>query len=150
MLRVLDSGVARVRLDRSPAISYNFLFLTLIVVANLVGRWVLFHGGSTVYVEVPGRKPITIRMRSRDAAAGCMREVAEAVERGGVVAVDRWPDAELAGGRGPGGDEPLLAERDWPRQPLHERHPHLRVLHDTRRSTRALTLQGNRPHLGSK
>jgi hypothetical protein len=84
-LRVLDSGVARVKLDTGPPTFYYFLYLTIAMLASLVVHWALFRGGSTVHVEVPGHKPTKIRMPSRAAAAECMREVAEAVERNGLI-----------------------------------------------------------------
>lgn len=58
--------------------------------ANLFSHWVFFRGGSTVHVEPAGGKRIKIRTRSEAAAAGCLREIAEAVTREGAVALDRW------------------------------------------------------------
>jgi hypothetical protein len=60
------------------------------VLANVVSHWVLFRGGSTVHVSAAGRKRIKLRMRSQTAAAARLREIAGAVEREGLGALDQW------------------------------------------------------------
>jgi hypothetical protein len=61
-----------------------------VALAGAIGHWVAFRGGSTVHVSAAGRKRIKIRMRSETAAAARLKEIAEAVEREGLAALDQW------------------------------------------------------------
>jgi hypothetical protein len=58
--------------------------------ASLVVRLAFIGRGWTVYVTVPERKAIRMRLRTEEAAAQRMREVAEALERDGLAALDLW------------------------------------------------------------
>ncbi len=88
MLRVLDSGV--VDLPSDPGSLVGLAVMAVSLLGNLLSHWLFFQGGSTVHVKVRGGKRLKVRMKSQDAAAGRMREIAEAVKHDGVTAVDRW------------------------------------------------------------
>jgi hypothetical protein len=60
----------------------------VVVLANLFSHFVLFFGGSTLHITAPGRKKMKVRLRSQAAAAQRLREVAEAVRREGVAALE--------------------------------------------------------------
>jgi hypothetical protein len=60
----------------------------VVVLANLFSHFVAFRGGSTLHITAPGRKKMKVRLRSQAAAAQRLREVAEAVRRDGVPALE--------------------------------------------------------------
>ena len=88
-LRVVKSGTLM-----GPAMVSVYLFglavSVLFALASLVSHRLVFRGGSTVEVKVRGGKQLKVRMKSQDAAADCLQEIAEAVRRDGVAGVGRW------------------------------------------------------------
>jgi hypothetical protein len=102
-LRVKASGIGGVGAVGLGGASGDLLILiatlTFMIVANVFSHFVLFLGGSTLHITAPDRKKIKIRLRSKAAAAQRLREVAEAVRREGVAALDkaRWRGAVALG-----------------------------------------------------
>jgi hypothetical protein len=71
-----------------PSLEFVFVGLVLIGLAKVFSHFVLFLGGSTLHITAPDRKKIKIRLRSKAAAAQRLHEIADAVRREGVVALD--------------------------------------------------------------
>ena len=86
-LRVLDSGMVDIPLD--PLSMIGLAVGAVFLAGNLLSHLLIFRGGSTVHVKVRGGERLKVRMKSEDAAADRMREIAEAVKHDGVTAVDR-------------------------------------------------------------
>ena len=55
--------------------------------ASLFTHYVIYRGGHTVHVEVEGRRTLKLRVRSEEAAAQRLAELAAAIERDGVAAL---------------------------------------------------------------
>lgn len=73
-----------------PVFAVLLVIPLAVLFVRQVVRWAAFRGGWTVHIEAPERTHIAIRLRNKEAAAQRMRQVAEAVEREGLSALEPW------------------------------------------------------------
>lgn len=86
-LDVQPSGLFGIGGDGGGDLFALVVAVLLLGLANLFSHYVLFLGGSTLHITARGRKKIKIRLRSKEAAAQRLQEVAAAVRRHGVAAL---------------------------------------------------------------
>lgn len=87
---LIDFGDSDLNSLLLPVFAVLFVIPVAVMCVRQVVRWAAFRGGWTVHIEAPERTHIAIRLRNKEAAVQRMRQVAEAVEREGLSALEPW------------------------------------------------------------